>query len=172
MTSTQSHDQVLSEWNDTARPIPALTLVELFEAEATRNPDAEAVVSEDVTLTYRQFHAAVHRLAHRLIARGAAAERFVALALPRSAEFLVAAHAVVKAGAAYLPIEPGLPDERIRRMIADADPVCIVTTVDIAPRLSADAPRLVVAGEDLTGDPSGDGGLDDPGSPQSLTPLG
>ncbi|MFF2331567.1 MULTISPECIES: amino acid adenylation domain-containing protein [unclassified Streptomyces] len=158
---TRRNDQVPSEWNDTARPVPALTLAELPQAQAARTPEAVAVVAGSVTLTYRQFDAAVNRLAHRLTAHGATAERFVAVALPRSVDFLVAVHAVVKTGAAYLPVEPGLPDERIRRMIAEADPVCTVTTAETAGRLPRAAAPLLAPGDDLAND-----GPDNPGPPK------
>ncbi|GAA2515988.1 hypothetical protein GCM10010423_04260 [Streptomyces levis] len=119
-------ERVLVEWNDTARAVPGATLPELFEAQVTRTPDAVAVVTEDVTLTYAQLNARANRLAHALMAQGAGPERVVAVALPRSAELVVALLAVLKSGAAYLPVDRDQPAERVRSMLDEARPVCVL----------------------------------------------
>ncbi|MEH1125248.1 amino acid adenylation domain-containing protein [Micromonospora sp. CPCC 206061] len=106
------------------------TFPELFEAQVRRAPDAVALVFEDTELTYAQLNARANRLAHALIAQGVTPERVVALALPRSADMIVAQVAVLKAGGAYLPIDPDYPAERIAYMLADAAPVCQLSTVD------------------------------------------
>ena len=99
LTATE-REQVLTEWNDTARPVPPATLGELFAAQARRTPGAPAVISDNGQITYAELDTAANRLAHLLIERGAGPERVVALALPRSAEIIVAQLAVTKAGAA------------------------------------------------------------------------
>ncbi|MFE0478242.1 condensation domain-containing protein, partial [Streptomyces sp. NPDC058947] len=119
-------ERVLVEWNDTARALPGATLAELFEAQVTRTPDAVAVVTEDVTLTYAQLNARANRLAHALMAQGAGPERVVAVALPRSVELVVALLAVLKSGAAYLPVDRDQPAERVRSMLDEARPVCVL----------------------------------------------
>ena len=106
-------ERLLVEWNDTARELPGVTLPGLFEAQVARTPDAVAVVFEDVQLTYRELNARANRLARLLVARGAGPERFVGLLMPRSLEMVVALLAVLKAGAAYLPIDAAYPAERI-----------------------------------------------------------
>jgi nonribosomal peptide synthetase DhbF len=97
-----------------ARPVSPRTVVDLFEAQVAQTPDAVAVLGEDATLTYRELNTRANRLARQLISWGADSERFVAVALPPSAELVVAIWAVLKAGAAYVPIDPHSPAERIQ----------------------------------------------------------
>ncbi|EPH45403.1 putative Linear gramicidin synthase subunit C [Streptomyces aurantiacus JA 4570] len=111
---------------------PAATLVDLFEAQAARTPDATAVTCGNDRLDYATLDAEAGRLAHRLAEAGAGPEHFVALALPRSTELVVAILAVLKSGAAYLPIDPKLPAERVVHLLGDAAPVTLVTTTDAA----------------------------------------
>ncbi|MFD3457488.1 amino acid adenylation domain-containing protein, partial [Streptomyces sp. NPDC058691] len=127
--------RVLIGWNDTAQQVPAGTVPELFAAQVVRAPDAVAVVSEGVELTYAELDARSNRLARQLIARGVGPEQIVAIALPRSAELVVAVLAVLKAGGAYLPVDPGYPVERIAHMLTDAAPALVLTTADAAPAL-------------------------------------
>ncbi|WP_455680349.1 amino acid adenylation domain-containing protein, partial [Streptomyces griseofuscus] len=124
----QSHlDLVLASWNDTRREIPGTLLPALFEEQVARTPDAGAVVFEGVELSYRELNARANRLARVLVGQGAGPERFVAVALPRSAELVVALLAVLKTGAAYVPIDPDYPADRIAYILADADPMCVIT---------------------------------------------
>ncbi|WP_460367062.1 non-ribosomal peptide synthetase, partial [Actinocorallia lasiicapitis] len=97
-----------------------------FEEQAARTPDAPAVTFDGRTLTYRQLNERANQVAHALAARGAAPERLVAVALPRSLELVVAILGVLKTGAAYLPIDPGYPAERIAFLRRDARPVLTV----------------------------------------------
>ncbi|MEV5717607.1 non-ribosomal peptide synthase/polyketide synthase [Amycolatopsis mediterranei] len=120
-------DQVLVAFNDTGHEVPPVTLTGLIEAQAARTPDAVAVLSRDERLTFAELDARADRLARLLAARGAGPERIVALALPRSVEIVVAQLAVLKTGAAYLPVDPDYPAERIAFMLADAKPVVVVT---------------------------------------------
>jgi amino acid adenylation domain-containing protein len=123
-------DRVLVEWNDTDRAEARRTLPSLFAEQVRSRPDAVAVVFESESLTYAELDERANRLAHFLIARGAGPERVVALSVPRSVDMIVAELAVLKSGAAYLPLDPDLPAERRAFMLADASPVCVVTTVD------------------------------------------
>ncbi|TDD61278.1 amino acid adenylation domain-containing protein [Kribbella antibiotica] len=118
--------QVLKTWNDTEHEVSANSIPALFEAQVTRTPDATAVVFEDTTVTYAELNTQANRLARHLIDRGAGPESVVALKLRRSAELVVAVLAVLKAGAAYLPIDPDYPAERIDFMLADAQPVAVL----------------------------------------------
>ncbi|MEW2045162.1 amino acid adenylation domain-containing protein [Streptomyces sp. NPDC005476] len=110
-----------------AVPHPVTTLPELFAAQAARTPSAPAVVFEGTTLTYAELDARARRLAHALRARGAGPSRIVAVALPRSLDLLVTLYAVHKAGAAYLPVDPDYPPDRVRYMLDDASPALVVT---------------------------------------------
>ena len=141
-------EQVLTEWNDTTRELPAATLDELFAAQARRTPDAPAVISDSGQISYAELDTAANRLAHLLIKRGAGPERVVALALPRSADIIVAELAVTKAGAAFLPVDPAYPAERIAFMLADAKPVLTLTRRDLAAELARLDPAAVLAVDD------------------------
>ncbi|PZF96426.1 non-ribosomal peptide synthetase [Micromonospora deserti] len=136
---------VLATWNDTARPVPAATLVEEFERQAAATPGAVALVRDGVALTYAELNAAANRLARELVARGAGPESRVALALPRSAELVVAILAVLKSGAGYVPVDTGYPAGRIAYLLADAEPALVLATPATAALVPAGA--LVLDGE-------------------------
>ena len=136
--------QIVHEWNDTTTPVPALPLGELLTAQAARTPDAPAVQYGDVAWSYRELDAASNRIAGYLTGLGAGPETIVAVALPRSADMVAALLGVVKAGAAYLPVNPGYPAERIGFMLADARPAAVLCT-------SATAALLGHASADSTG---------------------
>ncbi|SNS43135.1 non-ribosomal peptide synthase domain TIGR01720/amino acid adenylation domain-containing protein [Actinomadura meyerae] len=147
-------DRVLREWNDTALPVPPAAVPELFEAQAARTPDAPAVAHAGTTLTYRELDERAGRLARRLIARGAGPGDFVALALPRDENLVVAALAVLKAGAAYQPVDLAYPADRIAFMLEDASPACVITTPGTD--LPGATPRLELDPSALDAPPGGD----------------
>ncbi|WP_194900169.1 AMP-binding protein, partial [Catenulispora pinisilvae] len=103
------------------------TLVGLFEEQVRRSPEAVAVVFEGEQVSYAELNVRANRLARELVARGAGPESLVAVALPRSVELVVALLAVLKSGAAYMPVDPDYPADRIGFMLSDADPVCLLT---------------------------------------------
>ena len=117
--------QVVETWNATQRAVAPTTLAALFEAQAGRSPELVALVGEAETLSYGALNQRANRLAHTLIARGVGPEDVVGIALPRSPEMVVSLLAVTKAGAAWLPLDPDYPRERLRLMVADARPVCV-----------------------------------------------
>ncbi|MFZ2174242.1 MAG: condensation domain-containing protein, partial [Rhodococcus sp. (in: high G+C Gram-positive bacteria)] len=119
---------VVDTWNATAHPLPHTTLAELFEAQVTRTPDAEAITFEETALSYAEFDARANRLARHLIRAGVGPESAVGIAIRRSVDLLVGIYAVIKAGGAYVPIDPDQPAERIDYVVATADPVLILTT--------------------------------------------
>ncbi|MGC5562293.1 amino acid adenylation domain-containing protein [Streptomyces sp. FR-108] len=125
---------LLRDVNDTARAVTEDTLPDRFEAQAARDPDRPAVIGEQETLSYGELNRRANRLAHWLIERGAGPEQVVAVRIPRSADLMVAAHAVVKAGAVYLPVDTGLPEDRIRQVLASAKPLLVL---DALPDVSA-----------------------------------
>ncbi|MGW7449118.1 amino acid adenylation domain-containing protein [Kitasatospora sp. NPDC054795] len=106
---------------------PRRTLTDLLESAARSHGDAVAVIDADGKLTYAELHERANRLARLLIDRGVGPESVVGLLLPRCAGTLVAMLAVLKSGAAYLPLDPGYPAERLRFMIEDAEPACVLT---------------------------------------------
>ncbi|WP_058043145.1 non-ribosomal peptide synthetase [Streptomyces roseifaciens] len=138
------------EWNATGRTVPAGTLVTRFAEHLAATPDATAVLHADRTLTYRQLDEQAGALAAELAAAGAGPDRIVAVAVPRSAELMVALLGVLKSGAAYLPLDLDYPAERLTMMAEDAAPVCVVTVggergrlphLDGVPVVLADRPR-------------------------------
>ncbi|WP_190120691.1 non-ribosomal peptide synthetase, partial [Streptomyces flavofungini] len=145
LTQAERHT-VLSGWNDTARPVAEATVPELFEAQVSRTPDRAAVRHGDTVLSYAELDARANRLAHLLISRGVRPEDLVALSVPRDAEMMVAVLAVLKSGAAYLPIDPAYPADRVAFMVEDGAPALILTTsqvrATVGNRILLDSPEV------------------------------
>ncbi|WP_431031775.1 non-ribosomal peptide synthase/polyketide synthase [Streptomyces sp. P6-2-1] len=152
----------------------ARTLPELFERRAAASPDAVALSAGAERIVYRELNARANRLSHRLIGLGIGPEDTVAIALPRSAELVTVALAVAKAGAAFLPLDPSYPAERIAYMLGDASPALTVTASAHAEGpVAGHGPVLVLdaegSGEAGTGVP---GGTDrDPVDTDRVRPL-
>ncbi|HET9380917.1 MAG TPA: amino acid adenylation domain-containing protein, partial [Streptomyces sp.] len=121
-------ERLLGEWSTTAAPAPAGTLAELFEAQAARTPDATALWHEGELTSYAELNRRANRLAHELTARGIGRGQVVAVAVPRSPQQVTAFLAVAKAGAAYLPVDPEYPAERVTFMLDDAAPAALLAT--------------------------------------------
>ncbi|MFI8962716.1 amino acid adenylation domain-containing protein [Streptomyces sp. NPDC053493] len=117
----------LDDWHDTARPGADVLVPAAFAAQVAATPHDTALVFGETRLTYAELDARANRLAHGLTAHGVGPEDLVALALPRSAESLVAVLAVLKAGAAFLPLDAEYPRDRIAHMLADARPAAVLT---------------------------------------------
>ncbi|MEU3370407.1 non-ribosomal peptide synthase/polyketide synthase [Streptomyces sp. NPDC006660] len=115
-----------------AAPVTPATLAALIEAAVDRHSDAPALADPDRVLTFAEVEDRANRLAHRLIARGAAPGALVALLLPRSLNMVLAQLAVAKAGAAFLPVDPAYPDERIALMLRDAAPALTLDAKEVA----------------------------------------
>ncbi|MFD2006157.1 amino acid adenylation domain-containing protein [Streptomyces narbonensis] len=143
LLTDEEHDQVGHHWNDTTVPVPATTLPRLFAEQARRTPGATAVLFEDERLDYAALDARAEHLARHLVAHGARPERVVAVALPRSVELIVALYAVHKAGAAYLPVDPDYPRDRVAHMLDDAAPALVLTPGLLAELEAAPAPDSV-----------------------------
>ena len=146
---TPRERSLVDAWNATGHPVPALTLPELVEASAAAHPDRPAVRSSSARLSYAELNERANRLARLLIRNGAGRGDLVAMVLPRSVDYLVGALAVVKTGAAYLPVDTGYPADRINQILADAGPAQVLTSAALAP--SVDTPAALVL-------------LDDPGT--------
>ncbi|CRK56687.1 Siderophore biosynthesis non-ribosomal peptide synthetase modules [Alloactinosynnema sp. L-07] len=123
-----------------ALDVPGVTLVDLVDARITATPDAVAVVSDEATLTYAELDARADALAGALITHGAGPGDLVAIALPRSADLAVAALAILRTGAGYLPIDPDYPADRIRFVLDDAKPVAVVAHTELDPRVPTVSP--------------------------------
>ncbi|WKX69277.1 non-ribosomal peptide synthetase [Streptomyces sp. XD-27] len=136
----------LQEWSRAGGPggpVPELTVAQAFEATAAAHPDRPAVTGGTQTLDYAELNAAANRLARLLRGHGAGPGRLVAVALPRSTELVVALLAVLKAGAAYVPVDPGHPADRVAYTLADARPELVVTDAAFTDRLPS-GPRVVL----------------------------
>ncbi|GAA1292609.1 non-ribosomal peptide synthetase [Saccharothrix xinjiangensis] len=138
-------EQVLVSWNGAAPATPvADTIPSLFAAQAARTPDAVAVTCRGESLSYRELDERANRLAHHLVAAGAGPETLVALKFPRSLDLVVAVLGVLKSGAAYLPIDPDYPADRVAYVVADAWPVLTLQKLPDLAGLPATAPDVVV----------------------------
>ncbi|MGV9358466.1 amino acid adenylation domain-containing protein [Streptomyces misionensis] len=172
LDGTERHDLLVTR-NDTGHATPDATLAQLFEAQAARTPHAPALVHGPVELDYARLNARANRLAHLLLARGADPTTLIALALPRSATAVEAMLAVGKCGAAYLPLDPEHPGERVAQLLADARPGLLLTTAETlrdAPHLADQPARLLVLDDpevtaELAARPDSDPGDTDRGAP-------
>ncbi|MCP3820202.1 amino acid adenylation domain-containing protein [Streptomyces sp. A3M-1-3] len=153
--SAAEHHTLLTEYAGPTVTPPAATLTELLDRQADSTPDAIAVTFEDTCLTYRELADRSGRLARMLIQEGVGPERFVAVAIPRSLELVVALVAVLKAGAAYVPVDPDYPAARVEFMLADARPALLLTVKGTADRLPrTDIARITVDEAPLTDGPA------------------
>ncbi|MCP3060169.1 amino acid adenylation domain-containing protein [Myxococcus sp. K38C18041901] len=137
LLSEQERHQWLVEWNDTTRAYPAdSSIVDLFEAQAARQPEAIALQHGDSVLSYAELERQAHQLAHLLRAQGVSRARpRVGVCLPRSPRLVVTLLAILKAGGAYVPLDPDYPSERLELMARDAQVQCIVTQTSLVSRV-------------------------------------
>ncbi|HEX5716901.1 MAG TPA: amino acid adenylation domain-containing protein, partial [Thermoanaerobaculia bacterium] len=145
--------QILVEWNDTtlAASEPEL-LHELFLAQAGRTPSAVALIHGDERLTYLELAERSELLAARLRALGAGPERRVGVCLGRTPDLVVALLAVLRAGAAYVPLDPAYPQERLEGMLGDSRATVLLTEPALAPRLAGLAPSVLMVDGDQAGE--------------------
>jgi amino acid adenylation domain-containing protein len=126
--TAEERRQLLVEWNSTAVDYPpAGNLAALFEAQAGRTPDAVALVFEDERISYGELNARANQLAHHLRHLGAGPETLIGVLMRRSVEMVVALLGILKAGAAYVPLDPDYPSARLAFMLADADVPLLLT---------------------------------------------
>jgi len=135
MLSPCDRDQLIVGWNATAVLLPQTGIVQLFEAQAEKTPEAVALVFGTQNLSYGELNARANRLAHTLIASGVAADAPVGIALERSPEMIVALLAVLKAGGAYLPLDPDYPAHRLAFMLEDSGARIVITLETLRPGL-------------------------------------
>jgi amino acid adenylation domain-containing protein len=133
---TANDRQQLEGFNATAAHIPDVCVHELVDEQAARTPDAHAVGG----LSYRDLVHLANGLSHHLVARGAKSETMVGVLLPRGPELVAAILGIWKAGAAYLPLDPDDPPARREQILADADPVLVLTGADMFPAPRAKPP--------------------------------
>ncbi|MEV5576183.1 amino acid adenylation domain-containing protein [Spirillospora sp. NPDC052269] len=156
---------ILDDWaGGTLSVTERTTIPALFEAQVAARPSAVALSFEGRSWTYAEVNAAANRLARHLVTQGAGPETFVALELPRSADMVIAVLAVLKTGAAYVPIDPDYPADRIAYVTEDAAPALTLTDIDVdgdyssenlGVEISPDNPAYVIYTSGSTGQPKG-----------------
>ena len=156
MLSEVEMDRVVREFNRTEAEWPReATVAELFEEQVRKNPDAEALRWQDQSVTYDQLNRRANRLAARLRREGAGPDRLVALLFHRGPEMLTAVMGVVKSGAAYVPVDPEYPEERIRFMLEDSRALILLTGPGVdAPDFYSGTVIPVDVSIPLTGEPA------------------
>ncbi|HEY0784171.1 MAG TPA: amino acid adenylation domain-containing protein, partial [Thermoanaerobaculia bacterium] len=144
LLSPAARHQLVAEWNDTAEAYAGeATLGELIAAQARATPGAVAVQFEETALTYGEIDAQAEALAVRLRSLGAEPGTLVGLCVERSLEMMVGLYAILKAGAAYVPLDPGDPAERLEFMILDSQVPVLLTQSALADRLPPSTARVV-----------------------------
>ncbi|MEU7717503.1 amino acid adenylation domain-containing protein [Streptomyces tibetensis] len=156
--------QLLDGYNDSRRDLEPLDSVTLFTRVVRQDPNAVALVHEDLVISYGELAERADRLAHWLRAAGVGAESVVAVRMKRSPELVTAVLGIWKAGAAYLPVDPDYPAERIAYMLEDAKPACVLNELpDLAAvpgtdpglRPHPDSPAYLIYTSGSTGRPKG-----------------
>jgi amino acid adenylation domain-containing protein len=127
---TASQRAQLDQWNNTAFPVNDSCIHQLFEAQVEKTPDAEAVVYKGQSLTYRELNLRANSFAHRLMAFGVGPETVVGICVNRSLDLFICLLGILKTGAAYLPLDPTYPEERLKVIIEEAQSPVIVTAND------------------------------------------
>jgi amino acid adenylation domain-containing protein len=135
MVSEDERRQLLIEWNGREEAYPQVSLHALVAEQARRSPDRIAVTCEDEELTYAELDARANQVARRLIAAGVSPDSLVAVSLERSLELVVGLLGTLKAGAAYVPLDPDLPEERLTFMLADSGAKVLLTQERLLDRL-------------------------------------
>ena len=135
---------VLEEWNRTEAAYPAACVHELFRAQAARTPDAVALVWQGERLTYAELERRANRISHALRRRGAGPEVRVGICLPRTPDLVPAMLGVLGAGAAYVPLDPAYPRERLGYMLEDAAVTLVITESPLSDRLPQGAATLLL----------------------------
>jgi amino acid adenylation domain-containing protein len=164
LTPAERH-RLLVELAGTTTPVPRLTVPQLVARQVAATPDAPAVLHAGRSLTYRELHERAGRLARALVSAGAGPESVVALALPRTADLVVALLGVLAAGAGFLPLDPRYPSPRLRFLLADASPDLVLTDSATLPMLPVEGRRcLCLDSLDLggRGEAGGDAGSGPP----------
>lgn len=148
LLSERERQECIVEWNATPGEYPRLCLHELFEAQAARTPEAVALVENGTRMHYRELNLRADRLAHYLRSLGVSAETPVGVMMERSADLIVTLLAILKAGCAFVPLEPMFPQARLRRMLEEARPMVVLTHFKYIGVLEGSAAQVVCLDHD------------------------
>ncbi|WP_051541402.1 non-ribosomal peptide synthetase [Caldalkalibacillus mannanilyticus] len=141
-------NQLLQDFNDTAQDYPTQrTIHQIFEEQAERTPDAVAVIFENRNMTYRELNERANQLARTLRTKGVKADQLVGVMAERSFEMIIGIYAVLKAGGAYIPIDPTHPEERIRYIMEDANADVLLVQSHLLDRISFNGEQIVLEDE-------------------------
>jgi amino acid adenylation domain-containing protein len=125
--ASQEQEQILSQWNNTQHSYPRACIHELFELQVEQSPGAIAVIYGDSHLTYRDLNQRANQLAWYLLKQGVGVELPVGVCIDRGPEMVIAVLAILKAGGTYVPLDSGLPDERLAFILGDVQPQVVLT---------------------------------------------
>lgn len=131
--SAKERNQILIEWNDTNSEVEYENVSQAFEAQASRTPDAIAIQMNNQSITYQQLMNGVNNIAAVLLDKGIGSEQFVGICMDRSIEMIASMLAVLKVGAAYVPLDPAYPKDRLNYMIEDSQPAIVLVNFDELP---------------------------------------
>ncbi|HYK41878.1 MAG TPA: amino acid adenylation domain-containing protein [Thermoanaerobaculia bacterium] len=146
---SEEDERLFRGWNSTDRPLADVRLIhERFEDAAHATPDAVALVYEDSALSFAELNERANQVAHRLARVGVGPDARVALCVERSLEMIVGLLGIWKAGAAYVPMDPSIPEERLRFLVSDTDASAIVTRGALAGKFGGAAPVVLFESEE------------------------
>lgn len=149
LTSAEKQ-QLLVEWNNAATDFPReISLVELFEKQAAANPDSIAVECEQEQLTWRELNGQTNRLARHLKKLGVQSGKLVGICMERSVEMLVAVHGILKTGAAFFPLDPEYPQERLHYLLQDAQAAVVLCQNRFGQIVSSEKTKIICLDRDL-----------------------
>ncbi|MCX4919808.1 amino acid adenylation domain-containing protein [Streptomyces sp. NBC_00687] len=145
MLTERERQEILVDWNGVTGPYPdTATIHSLIEDRVATDPDAIAITHGDAQWTFAQVNARANQLAHHLRETGITPDTLIAVCLDRSPELIATLLGIMKAGAAFVPLDPDYPTDRITYMVNDAQAPLIITSTQHTDRLPADTPRLLV----------------------------
>jgi len=140
--------QLLGQRHSAFLPLAASSIQQVFEAQAARTPDATAVVYADQPLTYAQLNQQANQLAQYLQQRGVGPETMVGLCVERSLEMVVGLMGILKAGGAFVPLDPSYPPERLAFMLADSQAPVLLTQQSLLPHLPQHSAQIICLDRD------------------------
>ena len=175
LLSASEKRDMLVNFNQTAAALPARNVIELFEAQAQATPENIALMCGSRKLSYRELNEQADQLARYLRQHGVNTEKIVGVCLDRSPELIVGILAILKAGGAFLPIDPTLPPERINFMLDDSDANLLLTKAELPDKVNlkvlqrlTSPPLLAGEGSKKSPFPTGEGDLGGEGMPQKI----
>jgi amino acid adenylation domain-containing protein len=159
LLSGEEREQALAVANGPELPVPPKSLPQLFEEQVLSTPDRLAVQCGPRTLTYRQLNVLANRIAHLLLANGVGAEHRVAVCLERVPELIATLLGILKTGAAYVPLDPRYPSNRVDTILRDARPTLLITSGRLLAGLPETTTTIVLEQADLAARPGSDPGV-------------